>query len=388
MSIASLLPGSMSSGEIQIIDPDRGAEILRRHDLLSQFMKEQSFDGLLLTRPSNFAWATVGGNSTRGSLSDTTAALFVSPDARVVLTRNTDSGRLFDREVNGLGFQLKERTWQEDLQLLMGDLCRGRNVACDFQFERCQDASPHLDGMRLPLSKTERKSLRVTGSQVAHAVEATARSFRKGDSEAEIAGQLAHRLYRHQIIPERIQILADGQGQRYRHWSFGDDKVEKFCTIAVIARREGLHVGAARTVSFGSPPKEVRKAHLNTLLVQATGMFFSQDQWEIYETWNRVERIYEKFGHSEEWHFSDQGCVMGYELCEAPIVPKSQLKLAAGMPIFWQSSIEQAMSADTILISEKGFDVLTPMENWPQIEVDVKGVPIQRPDVLVRSEKT
>lgn len=386
MSIASLLPGSMSSGEIQIIDPDRGAEILRRHELLSQFMKEQSFDGLLLTRPGNFAWATVGGNSTRGSLSDTAAALFVTPDARVVLARNTDSGQLFDREISGLGFQLKERTWQEDLQLLMGDLCRGRNVACDFSFERCQDISPHLNGMRLPLSKPERKSLRVTGSLVAHAVEATARSFRRGDSESEIAGQLVHRLYRQKVIPERVQILADGQGQRYRHWSFGDDQVERFCTIAVIGRREGLHVGASRTVSFGTLPKEVRRAHLDSLLVQATGMFFSQDQWEIYETWNRVERIYEKFGHSEEWHFSDQGCVTGYELCEAPIVPKSQLKLAAGMPIFWQSSIGQAMSADTILIGEKGFDILTPMENWPQIEVDVKGVSIQRPDVLLRAE--
>ena len=278
-------------------------------------MKEQSFDGLLLTRPGNFAWATVGGNCTRGSLSDTCAALFVTPEARVVLTRNTDSGQLFDREVCGLGFQLKERTWQEDLQLLMGDLCRGRNVACDFPFERCQDVSPHLNGMRLPLCKTERKSLRVTGSLVAHAVEATARSFRRGDSEAEIAGQLVHRLYRQKIIPERVQILADGQGQRYRHWGFGEDQVERLCTIAVIGRREGLHVGAARTVSFGAPPKEFRKAHLDTLLVQATGMFFSQDQWEIYETWNRVERIYEKFGHSEEWHFADQGCVTGYEPC-------------------------------------------------------------------------
>lgn len=386
MSIASLLPGSMSSGEIQIIDPDRGAEILRRHESLSQFMVEQSFDSLLLTRPGNFSWATAGGNCTRGSLSDTSAALFVTPEARVVLSRNTDSGQLFDREISGLGFQLKERTWQEDLQLLMGDLCRGRNVACDFPFERCQDVSPHLNGMRLPLSKSERKSLRVTGSLVAHAVEATARSFSRGDSEAEIAGQLAHRLYRQKIIPERVQVLADGQGQRYRHWSFGNDPIERYCTIAVIGRREGLHVGAARTVSFGPLPKEVRRAHLDSLLVQATGMFFSQHQWEIYETWNRVERIYEKFGHSEEWHFADQGCVMGYEVCEAPIVPKSQFKLAAGMPIYWQPSIGQAMSADTILIGEKGFDVLTPMENWPKIEVDVKGVPVHRPDVLLRPE--
>lgn len=386
MSIASLLPGSMTSGEIQIIDPERGAEILRRHELLTRYMKEQSFDGLLLTRPGNFSWATVGGNSTRGSLSDTCAALFVTPEARVVLTRNTDSGQLFDREVCGLGFQLKERSWQEDLQLLMSDLCRGRNVACDFPFERCQDVSPHLNGMRLPLSKSERKSLRVTGSMVAHAVEATARSFRRGDSEAEIAGQLVHRLYRQKVVPERVQILADGQGQRYRHWGFGDDQVERICTISVIGRREGLHVGAARTVSFGPPPTEFRKAHLDTLLVQATGMFFSQDQWEIYETWNRVERIYEKFGHSEEWHFSDQGCVTGYELNEAPVVPKSQFKIAAGMPVYWQPSIGQAMSADTILVDAKGFDVLTPMENWPQIEVDVKGVPVHRPDVLQRAE--
>lgn len=386
MSIASLLPGSMSSGELQIIDADRGAEILRRHALLSQFMQEQSFDGLLLTRPANFAWATVGGNGTRGSLSDPCAALFVTPAARVVLTRNTNSGQMFDREISGLGFQLKERTWQEDLQVLMGDLCRGRNAACDFAFERCHDASLHMNGMRLPLSRPERKSLRITGSHVANAVEATARSFCRGDSEAEIAGQLAHRLYRQKIVPERIQILADGQGQRYRHWSFGDDKVERFCTIAVIARREGLHVGTARTVSFGPPSKELRAAHIDSQLVQATGMFFSQDQWEIFETWNRVERIYEKFGHSEEWHFADQGCVTGYELCEAPIVPKSQLKLAAGMPIFWQSSIGQAMSADTILIGERGFDVLTPMVNWPHVEVDVKGVSIRRPDVLLRPE--
>lgn len=35
-------------------------------------------------------------------------------------------------------------------------------------------------------------------------------------------------------------------------------------------------------------------------MTQATGMYFSQATWTIRETWKRVARIYEKFGHAEE----------------------------------------------------------------------------------------
>ena len=77
---------------------------------------------------------------------------------------------------------------------------------------------------------------------------------------------------------------------------------------------------------------------------------------------------------------------MGYGLCEAPIVPRSEFRLAAGMPVYWQTSIGPSMTADTILIGDSGFEVLTPMENWPQVEIDVKGIKIQRPDMLVRPE--
>ena len=384
MSLAAMGLGSMSSGEFHIADPDRTTDIESRHELLAAFLAEHRYDAILLTKPSNFAWFTGGADSTRGSHADVASALFVTPDARVIVTRNTDSAKLFDRDLPSLGFQLKERLWQESRSVLMSDLCRGRNVASDAPFERCIDSSMHLAGMRLPLSKYETRQLRELGQLVAHSVEATARNFDRGLSEAEIAGQVSHRLIRNQIQPERIQVWADGQGQHYRHWSYGIDPAEEFCTITVIGRRGGLHAGASRTISFGTPAADIREAHLACQLVQATGMFFSQDQWEIDETWKRVERIYEKFGHTEEWHLCDQGCVTGYELCESPIVPRSQFRLQAGMPVFWQSSVGPALTADTILIKPKGFELITPMENWPQLEVDVKGVKIPRPDILMR----
>ena len=386
MSTVILGPGQMSSGEFHLADPDRAIEIERRQKRINEFLREQKLDAVLLTKPSNFSWFSVGGEASRGNWSDVVAALFLTEDARVIATRNTNSGQVFDREVSGLGFQLKERLWQEGREVLLSDLCRGRAVGCDFPFERCVDVSVHLGGMRLPLSRLEIRNLRETGALVAHAVEATSRTFEQGESEAEIAGQIAHRMLRHGIWPERIQVLADGQGKRHRHWSFGEEKVEKFCTLVAVGRRNGLHVGTSRTISFGTPPKEVRETHLSCLLVQATSMFFTQRNWEIFETWKRAERIYEKYGHSEEWHFADQGCVTGYELCEAPITPGSQFRLAAGMPVYWHPSIGAAMTADTILIKSKGFEVLTPMENWPQLEVDVKGVKIPRPDVLIRPE--
>lgn len=386
MSTVILGPGQMSSGEFHLADPDRSIEIERRQKRINEFLREQKLDAVLLTKPSNFSWFSVGGEASRGSWSDVVAALFLTEDARVIATRNTNSGQVFDREVSGLGFQLKERLWQEGREVLLSDLCRGRAVGCDCPFERSVDVSVHLGGMRLPLSRLEIRNLRETGALVAHAVEATSRTLERGESEAEIAGQIAHRMLRHGIWPERIQVLADGQGKRYRHWSFGEEKVEKFCTLVAVGRRNGLHVGTSRTISFGTPPKEVREAHLSCLLVQATSMFFTQSNWELFETWKRAERIYEKYGHSEEWHFADQGCVTGYELCEAPIVPSSQFRLAAGMPVYWHPSIGAAMTADTILIKSKGFEVLTPMENWPQLEVDVKGVKIPRPDVLIRPE--
>ena len=385
MSQVDLSATSMSSGEFLLVDSDRAEDIERKQKLIGDLLRELKLDGLLLLRPSNFAWLTSGGDSTRGSWNDINAALFFNHDARVVLTRNTDSGQLFDREVARLGFQLKERPWIEPRQILQADLCRGRRIGSDQAFEECSDVSSHLATPRATLSKFEVRRLRELGQVVAHSVEATARACRPTDTEAEIAGQVAHRLIRHGIQPVRLQVMADGRNSVYRHWTYSDQTVQRYCTIAAVGRRFGLHAGASRTVTFGEPPKAVRAAHLACLLVQATGMFFSQAGRELLETWSRVQRIYEKFGHAEEWLRADQGCVLGYELCEAPIVPKSPFKLLSGMPVMWHPSIGTALAMDTIVVQDKGIELITPTENWPEIEVDVKSVKIMRPGILVRS---
>ena len=373
-----------SSGEIPLLDPDRASDIEAKHRLVAEFLEQHGYHALLLEEPQNFAWFTSGGDSTRGGSPETTAALFITPDARVVVTNSVDSGQLFDYELHGMGFQLKERPWEEPGRLLIEDLCRGRAVAGDAARPGLRDVSMHLGGMRLPLTDFECRRLHEVGRGVAHAVEATCRQLDAGRTEADIAGELAHRLLRRRILPERLQVAGDGRNRRYRHWTFGAERVERYCVVSAVGRQHGLLAAATRTVSFGEPPREIRDGHNRALLMQATGMFFSQRDWELFEVWDRVERIYDKFNYPNEWRLAEQAEVVGYNLCEAPLLPKSEFRLAAGMAVFWHPSVGPAVIADTILVGENGFELLTPMEQWPRVTVTVKGTPIPRPSILER----
>ena len=117
--------------------------------------------------------------------------------------------------------------------------------------------------------------MRELGKAVAHAVEATARRFPRGATEAEVAAEVAHRMMKHQIIPELIQVVAEGRRGRYRHWSFDKRPIDRTCAISAVGRRWGLCVGASRTVCFDSIPEEIQTAHHAAALIHATGMHFS-----------------------------------------------------------------------------------------------------------------
>ena len=122
----------VSSGELPIPDFERVECVSQRHQQLANYLREQQLDGLLIQEPANFAWLTCGGDSLRkGNSQHPIASILVTQDARVVLCNNIDSGQLFNLELAGLGFLLKERPWTEPPEILQQDVCRGRTVAAD-----------------------------------------------------------------------------------------------------------------------------------------------------------------------------------------------------------------------------------------------------------------
>ncbi|MGC1273457.1 MAG: M24 family metallopeptidase [Planctomycetaceae bacterium] len=373
----------LSSGEFDVLDLERIDDVADRQKLLANLIREKDVDALLLSRPENFAWLTGGADPTRGATGETSARLFVTSEARLLATNNVESQYLFDRELPGLGFQLKERPWFEPADQLAHDLSRGRKIASDDGFAGSLDVSRELAKLRLTLSDREHQLLRSLGRELAHAVEATARGCRTGETEAEVAAELAHRLVKRQIVPVRMQVCADGRFRRYPHYPYGNEAVETSCVIAAVGRRHGLHVACCRTVLFGDDAS-FRDSHHKATVMQTPGLFFSRHAMSVGDVWARVRRIYEKFGVPDEWQLADQGEVTGFAVCESRIVPNSTFLLERGMPVHWHPAVGPALTGDTILVRDGTPELLTPSDDWPQITVTVKNEPILRPDVLVR----
>lgn len=374
----------LSSGEFDILDLERLDDVSDRQKALGDLIRAKGLDGLLLSRPENFAWLTGGADASRSGTIEPAARLFVTAEARVLVTNNVESQYLFDRELPGLGFQLKERPWFEPPDQLASDLCRGRTVGSDDGFGKSVSVAEELSALRLPLSDRERKTIRLLGREVAHAVEATARGCRPGETEAEIAAGLAHRLIKRQIVPVRMQVCADGRFRRYPHYPFGTEPVESSCVIAAVGRRHGLHVACCRAVLF-EEDSAFREAHHTATLMQTTGMYFSRDGIALTDVWSKVRRIYEKFNCPDEWQLADQGEVSGYALCESRVTPVNEFRLATGMPMHWHPAVGPALTGDTVLVRDGSPELLTPGDEWPQVTVTIKGEPVTRPDVLVRA---
>ena len=380
--IAQLAPyRPTSSGEIPIIDLDRGAAIDRKHRLIEEYLGLKQVDGLLIQNPANFAWFTAGAENVRQGTLEPVASLFLTRDARVVLTSNVHSGQLFDRELNGFGFQLKERPWQETRGVLCQDMCRGRNVLADTGPQSVDD---ELSDFRRILDDAECDALRALSRDLTHAVDATARAVQQGDRESEVAGHLSHRLLRHGITPLRMQVMADFQGHRYRHWGYGEDPINRHCVISAVGRRRGLCAAVTRSLCFGQPPAETIEIHQAATILLATSIYFSKGGWAVSEIWKRIGRIYEKLGIAEEWRLADQGETVGYDTSGMVMTPGESKSLATNMAIHWHPSVRFAATGETILVRDDQPEWLTQPESWPMIVVNVKGDKLSCPDMLCR----
>ncbi len=384
MSTATIdLSDPSPSAEFATVDMDRVSEIATRHQRVADFLRQEKYAALLIQQPSNFAWLTAGACNERGGSTGRTGSIFVTPDARVLVCSNADTAQFFETEVSNMGFQLKERPWFEPRNVMVADLCRGRRVASDSGFSGTTDVSPRLLEMRLPLSDFDTARLREAGKLLTHAIEATARGLTVGRTEAEIAGELSHRLIKHGLHPERLQVLADGRGRRFRRWTYDQSPVQRYCSISAVASFHGLMVGAARTVCWGTAPPELLKAFESAVLISAAGIYFSQPDWELFEVWNRVHRLYEKTGAGSEWQLADQADIVEYEFGAIPVVPSSEYRLSAGTPIYWHPSVGPVQMGDTVLVTKRGTEMLTTSADWPVVPIAVKGTNVDVPAILV-----
>ena len=371
------------------ISSDRRADIEAKQGRVAALLREHDRDGMLLTVPENVSWLTSGATA-RGHLdAESLPALFCTHESRWLICSNVDSQRLFDEELDGLGFQLKEWPWHWGREQFFADLCPGRKIVCDAipagnvegDFVVIAD---QLASVRRPLTPYEQACLFTLGQMVAHAVEAACRTLQVGDTEREVAGQLAHRLMHRGVQPVEISVAADGRSRVYRRLGFTGTPVERFAVITATGRKYGLHVTTSRTVCFGEVPDDLKHEHSAVVRVSSGYLAATWPDAVPREILLAGRRIYLLSGFEHEWNLAPQGHLTGRNAVELMIRPTTQTLLEPGWPVVWTASAGAAVSCDTYLVSERGPRAVTPTEVWPLKRVRIQGAECTRPDILVR----
>jgi Xaa-Pro aminopeptidase len=366
----------------------RRADVEEKHRRVAAFLDQQGLDALILGRADSLAWFTSGGDLGQQTLAGDPASvfLFVNRTSRAILCDNVQSARVFEEEVAGLGFQLKERPWYDEPSRSVAEIGRGKKVATDgaVPFSAWPDVAPRLRILRSELTRLDRQRMRELGRTLTLAVEATSRNFQPGETEADLVGHLAHRLLREGVVPVDVRVAGDDRLLRYRQPAFKSAEIARRATITAVGRRHGLCAAVTRIVSFGPPPAAVVSAHGLAAMIDATCLYFSRPGETIGGVVRRARRIFEKFDRPDEWTLDYQGALIAFAPREMPFLPESPHVLSQNCALRWGPSVDATRSEDTVVIDSRGYEVVTEAQVWPKLEVVVKGFTIPRAGILVR----
>ena len=153
--------------------------------------------------------------------------------------------------------------------------------------------------------------------------------------------------------------------------------------LILCGRKWGLVCSVTRFVYFGKLPDDLRRkvtacAHVDGVYIGATRP--GQTLGRVFEL---AQAAYAEAGFANEWQKHHQGGPAGYEPREFLATPGLKDVVAVGQAYAWNPSITGAKTEDSILVGEKGNEVVTATSGLPTLLVTrADGTQVARPMIL------
>lgn len=352
---------------------------------IQALLEKHNLDGLLLRRAGNFAWATCGASSCiNRAESAGEASLLITGTGRHLVTNNIEADRLVQEEKLDARWEVHTVPWFEDQQKLMDSLVRGLKLGGDGPWAGQFDLSEELISLRVNLTAEEIDRFRTLSRSCAEAMDAAIRAARPGQSEHELAASLAWESERRGMQAIVILVATDERVFKFRHPLPTDKRLDRYAMLVLCGRKWGLICSMTRLVHFGRLPEELCRKAEAVSKVDASFMSETRPGAALGNIFLEAVRTYAKVGFPEEWQLHHQGGLAGYLPREIIAGPNSTVPVQAGQVFAWNPSIRGVKSEDTILVTEHGVEVLTAIEGWPMLEVQLNGQTVLRPAILER----
>lgn len=365
---------------------DRVQEVATKLERVRLWLAESGLSGVVIGTQANFAWVTAGGrNHVATGTEAGVCSVVVTAGRAAVVTSNIEASRLVDEELPAGCFEVIDFPWHQpgEQNEVIERLIGGGRVAGDLP-SGGREPADGIVRLRRVLLPSEVDRYRDLSRDAASIVESVCRSVQLRESEMDTAGRVSALCFEKDILPVVNLVAADERLARYRHPIPTANRVDRTMLVALTGRRHGLHASVTRTLCFGKPADDQAARHLASARVDARLILSSRPGAAMSEVFNAGTEQYAAEGFADEWKLHHQGGLTGYAGREVKGTPSSGYVLKANQAVAWNPSITGAKSEDTVLITDKAFEVLTSTGHWPMLQVALGDSTLARPDLLIR----
>jgi Xaa-Pro dipeptidase len=355
-----------------------------KHNLVVEWLRAESLDGVLLKRNENIAWLTGGAVELRVLTPNETgvgALLVTAEGARYYLTTANEAPRLHDEEFGALDFEPVVFPWYaDDTAETALQLARGQ-VASDTPIPGFAHAN--LYPLRAALQETEIARFRWLGAQTANAVTTVLQQLESGLTEFDMEAQVAAALLSRGILPSVYLMAADERILKYKHAVARGKRLEKFAMLNLCARKWGLTASITRFAHFGAIPGELEErfhaaAHVNAALLDASRV--GATSAEIFRI---AAETYAREGFAGDEQLHHQGGATGYWEREWIATPSGTETVVNNQAFAWNPSIRGGKVEDTVLLHDGQIELLTPTPELPALASSANGNSYPATGVLI-----
>jgi antitoxin VapB len=308
------------------------------------------------------------------------ASLFVTPKTVELWTNSIEQARFREEETRGLALTYRVHPWMSDEK---ADWLNKR-MASDGGSYGTKNLGQEIAALRASLLPEEIVRYRKVGRLAGEAMVLAARKLRKGWAEFQLAATLSEALVERGLEASVVLVGSDERLRKFRHPIPTFKKIRKSAMMVVCARGYGLVANLTRIVHFGKVPVDLQRRHLACLAVETAMWEASKPGVAAAQVFRAAVREYSRQGFPGEWEKHHQGGPTGYDTRDFLAVPGETRRLVVNQALAWNPSITGTKSEDTVLMTAKGLEVLTPTPGWPMVKVEGPGGSFLRPGFLVR----
>lgn len=365
---------------------DRREEVHIKEQRIYNLLGALGLEGVVFKKQSNFSWFTGGGiNMVPICTEMGFTTILVTMKGKFLISNRIEALRNTKEEgLEDLGFELLEYEWFEDKEFdLIKSIVPSLKVGCDVSVYGLENIEPQIKEIRYELTPSEIERYLWLGKKTSEAIESVLIETKPGQTEAQVTGELAKRLWNHRIDPVGFQAAADERAYKYRHPIPTEKKIDKYLMLCVMARKWGLITTVTRLASFRGVDESIWKQYRDNVYIECSMIAATRPGVKTATIFDIACNLYEELGYHGEWKLHHQGGAMGYDVRDYICSSGSTEKVNRNQCFCWNPSISGTKSEDAFIVTDDGFEFITKPVLFPTIEIETNGIMFQRPGIMI-----